>query len=110
MEGVTQGNPLAMALYGAVLLLLIKYLRWGHPRVLQLWHANNGAMRGTARDVVACFHKLYRVGPKYGYFPEPAKSWTVCAQDDHPELKRSTALLAPRQWSASGWRRRWRSG
>ena len=38
MEGVTQGNPLAMALYGVSLLPLTEHLRRGHPRVLQPWY------------------------------------------------------------------------
>ena len=74
MEGVTQGDPLAMALYGIALLPLIEHLRSRHPRVLQPWYADDGAMRGTGRDVAACFQELCRVGPQYGYFLEPAKS------------------------------------
>ena len=50
------------------------HLRQKHPRVIQPWYANNVAMRGTCRDVVACFHELCRVGLQYGYFPELAKS------------------------------------
>ena len=92
MEGVTQGGPLAMALYGVALLPLIEHLRWEHPRVLHPWYADGGAMRGTGRDMAACFHKLCRVVPQYGYFPEPAKFWAVCAQEDRLELRRSFAV------------------
>ena len=91
--------------------------------MLQPWYADDGTMRGTGDDVAVCFHKLCRAGPQYGYFPEPAKSWAVCVQEDQTELKRifaaaklpvkwswtdstSAASLDPRQWSASGWRRR----
>ena len=51
-------------------------------RMLQRWYAAADAVRGTGRDVAACFRKLCCVGPQYGYFPEPAKSWAVCAQED----------------------------
>ena len=73
MEGVTQGDPLTVALYGVALLPLIEHLRQEYPRVLQPWYANDDAMRGTGRDVAACFHEMCRVGPQYGYFTEPAK-------------------------------------
>ena len=56
------------------LLPLIEHLRRKHYRVLQPWCANDGAMRGTGRDVAACFHELCRVSRQYGCFPEPAKS------------------------------------
>ena len=82
MEGVTQGNPLAMALYGVALLLLIEHLRQRHPRMLQPWCADNGAMR--------C-----RVGPQYGYFPEPAKSWG-CASKTTSRI--SNGSLPPPSW------------
>ena len=56
--------------------------------------------RHARNDVAASFHKLCRVGPQYGYFPEPAKSWAVCAQDDKPELKRIfAAAKLPVKWS-----------
>ena len=65
-------------------------------------------MRGTGRDVAACFYELCRVGPQYGYFPEPAKSWAVCAQDDQLELKRIfAAAKLPVKWSCG---RRYVSG
>ena len=57
-------------------------------------------MRGTDRHVAAYFNELCHVGPQYGYFPEPAKSSAVCAQDDQPELKRIfAAAKLPLKWS-----------
>ena len=66
-EDATQGDPLAMTLYGIVLFPLIE-----HPQVLQPWYSADGAMQGTGCDVAACFHDLCRVGLQYGSFPEPA--------------------------------------
>ena len=71
MDGVTQGNPLAMALYGITLLPLIKHLRSKFPQVLQPWYVDDGAMRGGSRGVAACFQEMCRIGPQYNYFPEP---------------------------------------
>ena len=97
---VVQGILLAMALYGVALLPLIEQLRREHPRVIQPWYTDDGAIPGTGRDVAACFHELFRVGPQYSYFPEPAKSWAVCARDNQPELKRIFAdIKLPVKWS-----------
>ena len=99
IEGVTQGDPLAMALYSIALLPLIEHLRREHPRVLQPWYSDDGAIRGTGCDVVACFHELCHVGPQYGYFPGQEKSWAVCAQEDQPELRRIFAVdKLPVKW------------
>ena len=40
-EGVTQGDPLAMIAYGIGVLLLIRELWGSHPRVTQMWYAND---------------------------------------------------------------------
>ena len=40
-------------------------------------------MRGTGHNMAACFHELCPVGPQFGYFPEPVKSWAVCAHTHH---------------------------
>ena len=61
-EGVTQGNPLAMALYGVALLPLAEMLRNEFPHVLQPWYADNAAMVGKARLVAACLKRLMVLG------------------------------------------------
>ena len=77
-EGVTQGDPLAMALYGIALLPLAEILREANTEVLQPWYADDAAMQGRALAVAQCFHLLIRVGPHFGYFPEPEKSFAIC--------------------------------
>ena len=47
-EGVTQEDPLAMALYGIVLLPLAEILRADNPTVLQPWYADDAAIQGRA--------------------------------------------------------------
>lgn len=44
MEGVTQGDPLAMALYGLALVPLVTFLRRAAPSVIQPWYADDAAM------------------------------------------------------------------
>jgi hypothetical protein len=77
-EGVTQGDPLSMALYGIALLPLADKLRQECGDVLQPWYADDAAMQGTAEAVSQCFQLLCKYGPMYGYYPEPAKSFAIC--------------------------------
>ena len=76
-EGVTQGDPLAMALYGIALLPLAELLREEFPEVLQLWYADDAAMKGAPLRVGKCFKLLTEVGPMFGYLPEPEKSFAI---------------------------------
>ena len=62
-EGVTQGDPLAMVLYGMMLLPLAEILREAYPEVLQPWYANDAAMQGPPDQVAACFKLLCEIGP-----------------------------------------------
>ena len=86
-EGVTQGDPLAMALYGIALLPLCELLRQDCPDVLQPWYADDAAMVGTAIDVAASFTQLCNYGPMFGYFPEPEKSFLICPLATEPPAK-----------------------
>ncbi|KAL7528448.1 hypothetical protein ACHAXR_007680 [Thalassiosira sp. AJA248-18] len=64
-----------MALYGIALLTLAEMLQEAAPSVLQLWYADDAAMQGAAADVA---ETLIRVGPMFGYHPEPAKWFVIC--------------------------------
>ena len=48
-EGVTQGDPLSMVIYGLVLLPLAEAMHKEYPGVLQPWYAEDVAMWGPAR-------------------------------------------------------------
>ena len=72
LEGVTQGDPLAMALFGIAVCPLADILRREFPAVLQPWYADNTAMMGAPADVAACFRRLQELGPHFGYHPSPS--------------------------------------
>ena len=76
-EGVTQGDPLAMFAYGIGVLPLIRRLKRNHPRLFQPWYADDAGAGGTFDDIRAMFEELQKIGPAYGYFPEPTKSILV---------------------------------
>jgi hypothetical protein len=73
-EGVTQGDPLAMVLYGLALTPLAEQLRRAVPSVAQPWYADDAAMAGPVRGIARAMRLLQQQGPARGYFPEPAKS------------------------------------
>ena len=86
-EGVTQGDPLAMVLYGIALLPLAEALRMEFPDVLQPWYVDDAAMQGPPARVAACFKLLCKLGPKFGYYPEPEKSFAICPLAVEQEVK-----------------------
>jgi hypothetical protein len=88
-EGVTQGDPLSMVLYGVALLPLIKRLREKHPDVVQPWYADDAAMWGKARRNAKLLRLLVEEGPAAGYFPEPEKSWHICRKEDMPAARQA---------------------
>ena len=90
-EGVAQGNPLSMAIYGIALLPLGEQLREEFPTVLQPWYADDCAMMGSAEDVAACLLVIQKVGPMFGYHPEPEKSWGICPLATEAEGKATMA-------------------
>ena len=92
-EGVTQGDPLAMALYGIALLPLAERLRKDFPSVMQPWYADDAAMMGKANAVGGCFQLLMKIGPDFGYHPEPAKSFYICPLADELEAKAAFASM-----------------
>ena len=73
-EGVTQGDPLSMILYGLALAPLGKEIRDAVPGAMQAWYADNCTIAGKTGPVAKAMTLLERLGPARGYYPEPAKS------------------------------------
>ena len=73
-EGVTQGDPLSMVLYGITLAPLTEELRAADPGLLYLFYADDAEFDGSARRSAQLLKLLMRRRPDRGYFPEPAKS------------------------------------
>jgi hypothetical protein len=71
-----------MVLYGLALVLLADTLRQAHPEVVQAWYADDGQLQGRLLRVAQAMLHLQRLGPEWGYFPEPAKSIFVCNPED----------------------------
>ncbi len=73
-EGVTQGDPLSMVLYGLALTPLAETIRASVPTVAQPWYADDAAMAGSVDGIAEAQRLLLELGPRRGYFPEPDKS------------------------------------
>ena len=79
-EGVTQGDPLAMVMYGLALLPLIRKLNLDTSNSddwVQSWYADDGQAVGKLRKLREWWDLLVQEGPKYGYYPQAAKTWLV---------------------------------
>ena len=76
-EGVTQGDPLSMILYGIGMLPLTKLLKKEIPDCIQPWYADDAGAGGSFEAIEDFFNLLVEEGPARGYFPEPTKSILV---------------------------------
>jgi hypothetical protein len=79
-EGVTQGDPLSMFVYGMGLLPLIRVLKKSFPSLDQTWYADDAGAGGKFDLIKQHFRKLQEIGPYYGYYPEPSKSILIVPQ------------------------------
>ena len=86
-EGVTQGDPLSMVLYGVALVPLAKYLREKVPNVVQPWYADDCAMAGPVTGIATAMQLLLLHGPSRGYYPEPSKSIFICRPEDRERAR-----------------------
>ncbi len=65
-EGITQGDCLAMSLYGVALMPLASKMRKEIPEALQLWYCDDAGVAGKALPNAQCLDFLVKFGPSYG--------------------------------------------
>ena len=75
-EGTTQGDPLAMPLYGISTIHLIKSLS-SSSQVQQVWYADDSAAVGTLPTLHKWWQSLRNLGPSFGYYVNASKSWLL---------------------------------
>jgi len=85
---VTQGDAMAMLVYGIAILPLTKKLK-NLEKWKQNWYADDSACLAKFKELKEWLELLILEGPKYGYFPEPEKSYLVV----HPNLLDEAKLL-----------------
>ena len=84
-EGVAQGDPFAMLLYGLALVPLSKRARVRVAQLLHLWYADDGALCGPLRDIAAAARIIAGEGPHRGYYMEVSKSLLLVPSDTTAE-------------------------
>ena len=77
-EGTTQGDPLAMPMYALATLPLINRLP---VSVTQVWYADDATALGSISDLRNWWDNLTNLGPSFGYFTNPDKTWLVSLSD-----------------------------
>ena len=70
-EGVTQGDPMAMAFYAIATIPLIEKLK---EDMLQVWYADDAAGTGKLSPLRTWWDNINSIGPAFGYYPNASKS------------------------------------
>ena len=70
-KGCTQGDPLAMLMYGIALKPLI--LKLQTPGIVQRWYADDGSAAGSLQQLHKLFENLSNQAPSFGYHVNPLK-------------------------------------
>ena len=100
-EGTTQGDPVAMPIYAlGVIPIMLIVLQITNTKTnfdaKMVAYADDFSAAGLISSLKYWWHTLRKLGPKYGYFPEPTKSWLIVKSDKVTVLtKRSIYLKIP---------------
>jgi hypothetical protein len=86
-EGFTQGNPLAMDLYAIGMVPLLDSVKYEITNCKQVAYADDNSGSGKIEQVKEWWESIQENGPKYGYLPEPSKSWLI-TKPQHEEKAR----------------------
>jgi hypothetical protein len=93
-EGVTQGDPLSMIIYGVALQPLSATIRRAVPTVLQPWYADDMAMVGPCSGIAEAMTLLEELGPVRGYYPEPSKSILISQPEEQDQAREALSDFA----------------
>ena len=77
---MTQGDPLAMAMFALATIPLIHQLMQSSA-VSQAWFADDATAGGKLRSLRQWWDDLERMGPDYGYYVNSAKSWLIVKEE-----------------------------
>ena len=70
-------TPVAMPFYALATRPLIDSLSRDTPELRQIWYADDASAGGKLTNLKKWWDNLLRVGPSFGYFVNPHKTWLV---------------------------------
>ena len=85
-EGTTQGDPLAMAMYGIGINPRIELLQ--KPNITQKWYADDGGAAGDLRSLCAILDNLDVLGKALGYNVKPSKCQLIVKENCRESAKK----------------------
>ena len=88
-EGTTQGDPLGMAIYALAItpLLNLMIASIGNQYNKMAAFADDVSAAGKLPALRKWWDELIRIGPMYGYLPQPTKSWLIVKTDKEEEAR-----------------------
>ena len=80
-EGTTQGDPIAMTVYAVaiipLILMILSITDKSSENTKAAAFADDLTASGDVSGIRYWWNQLCKLGPKFGYFPEPTKSWLI---------------------------------
>jgi hypothetical protein len=76
-----------MFAYGIGILPLIRQLKAEFPHVDQSWYADDAGAGAKFDKIERFFRRLCKIGPLFGYYPEPTKSILIVRQHNLEEAQ-----------------------
>ncbi|KAL7462173.1 hypothetical protein ACHAXS_002561, partial [Conticribra weissflogii] len=92
-EGIQQGDPLSMILYGLALTPLIERVHTKHSSIflsenfLDPWYADDATIVASVSDTIIIVQAIQTLGPIYGYYIQPEKSFHICSSSQISKSK-----------------------
>ena len=84
-EGSTQGDPLAMAMYGVAITILI--YRLAEENLKQVWYGDDASAAGKLVGLKNWWNNMTKIGPEYGYLQNASKTWLIVKEERLEEAK-----------------------
>ena len=76
-EGTTQGDPLGMAIYAIGTTPMLRILADCTDEEREAVFADDITAAGRINGLRKVWNELLTIGPPFGYFPKPSKSWLI---------------------------------
>ena len=91
-EGTTQGDPIAMVVYGIAIIPMIMMMVEMNDESDDITriagYADDISATGKLKQLRRWLDKISKLGPKFGYYPQNDKSWLIVKPELYEEAKK----------------------